>query len=248
MTFLNATVTLNEFNSATRRVESVHVTDDMGTTVRAVDTIVNCAGANANVLLPEEHQLPVAARCRTIFHFANSSLVNGGKGEVGGTVPLTVDPGTGVWFRGVASLREGSNDFLCGSSPLEGDQDPDDERVRDIGKCTGGIDPMYSQFEDVVWPALYNRVEDFGDLKVKNQWAGWYDYNTADQNGIVGYHGGVENMVLGNGWSGHGMQMGLGVGRHLAEVIEGADCSVDLNRFRVQRFEEGEEIFEEGIV
>jgi len=36
-------------------------------------------------------------------------------------------------------------------------------------------------------------------------------------------------MVLGIGWSGHGMQMELEVGRLLAEVIEGADCSVDLS-------------------
>jgi len=52
--------------------------DDMGTTVGAVDTIVNFTGANANVILSEEDQLPVAARCRTIFHFANGSLVDGG--------------------------------------------------------------------------------------------------------------------------------------------------------------------------
>jgi glycine/D-amino acid oxidase-like deaminating enzyme len=152
----------------------------------------------------------------------------------------------------VAPLRPGGNDFLAGSSPLAGDPDGDDGRVGDLGRVGRGLDPAHAQWEERVWPALYNRVECFGDAKVLNSWAGWYDYNTADQNGIVGWHDEVENLVLGNGWSGHGMQMGMGVGRHLAEVVRGqgrGETSVDLSRFGVARLRKGGGlIFEEGIV
>jgi glycine/D-amino acid oxidase-like deaminating enzyme len=242
--FVNSNVALHSFS------------DDAVTELKAADgtiftpgTIINCAGANANSLLPPQHALPIAARSRTIFHMTNKSLSEGGKVAVGDYVPLTVDPCTGVWWRGVAPFSEGTNDFLAGSSPVEGDEDPDDLRVSDLSQCKGCIEPSYSQFDDTVWPALYNRVECFGDVKVQNQWAGWYDYNTTDQNGIVGRHPVMKNVILGNGWSGHGMQMGLGVGRHLAEVIVASEKpSIDLARFRIERFDEGKEIFEEGIV
>ena len=81
---------------------------------------------------------------------------------------LVIDP-SGVFFR-----PEGRN-FLCGVSPPE-DQDPDCDDFE--------ID--YAMFDDIVWPALANRVPAFAELKVQSAWAGLYDYNTFDQNAIIG--------------------------------------------------------------
>ena len=65
---------------------------------------------------------------------------------------LVIDP-SGVFFR-----PEGRN-FLCGVSPPE-DQDPDCDDFE--------ID--YAMFDDIVWPALANRVPAFAELKVQSAW------------------------------------------------------------------------------
>jgi len=41
-------------------------------------------------------------------------------------------------------------------------------------------------FEERIWPTLANRVAGFDALRVAGAWAGYYEYNTFDQNGIVG--------------------------------------------------------------
>jgi glycine/D-amino acid oxidase-like deaminating enzyme len=86
-----------------------------------------------------------------------------------------VDP-TGVWIRSEGGLGR----FICGVSP-DVENDPDcDISGRDWGasllQCAD-----YSLFEEVVWPALYERIPAFEELKVTGSWAGFYDYNTVDQ-------------------------------------------------------------------
>jgi FAD-dependent oxidoreductase domain-containing protein 1 len=39
---------------------------------------------------------------------------------------------------------------------------------------------------------------------VKNAWSGYYEYNTYDENGIVGPHPYYINMYMATGFSGHG--------------------------------------------
>jgi FAD-dependent oxidoreductase domain-containing protein 1 len=39
---------------------------------------------------------------------------------------------------------------------------------------------------------------------VTNAWSGYYEYNTYDQNGIVGPHPYYTNMYIATGFSGHG--------------------------------------------
>ena len=53
-----------------------------------------------------------------------------------------------------------------------------------------------SLFEEVIWPSLYARCEAFGGLKVTGSWAGFYEYNTLDQNAVVGFHPQVSNLLL----------------------------------------------------
>jgi FAD-dependent oxidoreductase domain-containing protein 1 len=39
---------------------------------------------------------------------------------------------------------------------------------------------------------------------VKSAWSGYYEYNTYDENGIVGPHPYYTNMYIATGFSGHG--------------------------------------------
>jgi glycine/D-amino acid oxidase-like deaminating enzyme len=55
-----------------------------------------------------------------------------------------------------------------------------------------------------LWEGLANRVPHFEAVKQEGSWAGFYEYNTVDQNGIIGRHPEMRNMLLACGFSGHG--------------------------------------------
>ena len=48
--------------------------------------------------------------------------------------------------------------------------------------------PNYTEFDDIIWPALANRSSYFEAIKVRNYWAGHYAYSVLDQNMILGCH------------------------------------------------------------
>jgi glycine/D-amino acid oxidase-like deaminating enzyme len=97
----------------------------------------------------------------------------------------------------------------------------------DVALDDFSVDPVL--FEERLWPLLANRVPDFSSIKLKNFWAGHYDYNTFDQNAIVGPHPVVGNFLLANGFSGHGLQQAPAVGRGISEYIAyGEYRSLDL--------------------
>jgi len=148
--------------------------------------------------------------------------------------PLVIDP-TGVYFR-----REGlGGNYLCGKSPSE-DKEPEDTDLSVVDN---------DFFEDEVWPVLANRVQAFEQLKVRSSWAGNYDYNTWDQNGIVGKHPGLSNVFMACGFSGHGIQQGPAVGRAVAELIlDGGYETIDLTRFGFERVIEKRKVLERNIV
>lgn len=50
----------------------------------------------------------------------------------------------------------------------------------------------------------FTLVLPFSHRQVKSAWAGYYDYNTLDQNLIIGFHPVYTNMCLATGMSGHG--------------------------------------------
>ena len=73
-------------------------------------------------------------------------------------------------------------------------------------------------------------------MQVLRAWAGFYEYNTLDQNGIIGAHPVLNNFVFANGFSGHGIQQSPAVGRAVSEVIlDGRSHSIDLSGFSFQR-------------
>lgn len=151
--------------------------------------------------------------------------------------PLVVDT-TGVYFR-----REGSGgQFVCGVSPEEAD-DVDGQSDQELDF------PDHELFENVIWPTIASRVPHFESIKVLNAWAGWYEYNTFDQNAIIGIHPDIPNMYLINGFSGHGLQQSPGAGRAIAELlVHGKYQTIDASCFDFQRVRDNKPFLEKAIV
>lgn len=190
----------------------------------ACGTLVNAAGPRARAVATMAGiVLPVEARRRSVFVIdCRRQLPH---------CPLVIDT-SGVWFR-----PEGRQ-FITGISPPE-DQDPE----------TFELEVDHAQFDEVVWPALARRVPAFEALKVTGSWAGHYEYNTFDQNGIVGPHPQIGNLYLANGFSGHGLQQSPAVGRALSEwIVYGACRTIDLSPLSVREFLENRPLIERNVV
>ncbi|PMS24210.1 FAD-binding oxidoreductase [Paraburkholderia rhynchosiae] len=109
------------------------------------------------------------------------------------------------------------------------------------------LDPDFGAFEEFIWPTLAERIPAFEALRIERAWAGYYEFNTIDHNGLVGQMG-YQNLYLATGFSGHGLMHSPGVGRGLAELITyGEYRSLDLSALDPYRFERGEEIVEKGV-
>ncbi|XP_063589994.1 FAD-dependent oxidoreductase domain-containing protein 1-like [Penaeus indicus] len=147
--------------------------------------------------------------------------------------PLLIDP-NGTYFR-----REGLGGlYLCGQSPTD-EHEPSIEN----------LDVDYEFFESNVWPTIANRVSAFENLKLQSSWAGYYDYNCFDQNGIIGLHPIFTNMFIATGFSGHGIQQAAGVGRAVMEsILHGEYHTINLERFGFERVLTNEPLFEQNIV
>jgi glycine/D-amino acid oxidase-like deaminating enzyme len=96
---------------------------------------------------------------------------------------------------------------------------------------------------------LAERVPVFEAAKVGRSWAGYYEYNTFDQNGIVGRHPEHESLIFATGFSGHGIQQSPAVGRAVAELIaHGSYRTLDLSPFDYERISRGRPIRELNVV
>lgn len=188
-------------------------------------TVVNATGPRAGLLAAMAGvDLPVEPRKRYTFMFDCAE-------ELGAQVPLTIDP-TGVHVR-----SEGTA-FMAGCTP---DVDPavaPDDFVMDR-----------NIWEDKVWPVLVNRIPAFERIKLTSQWAGHYAHNTMDHNVIVGPHVELDNLVLANGFSGHGLQQSPAIGRGVSEWITyGEYRSLDLTPLGHQRIVDGVPFIETAII
>ena len=173
--------------------------------------LVNAAGPQAgDVAALAGLALPVEPRKRCVFVVAcRAKLTN---------MPLVVDA-TGVWVRPEGSV------YLCGVSP------PDE-----VDACATDFEVDYALFEEVVWPMLAHRIPAMEELKLQRAWAGHYDYNTLDQNAVIGAHPEVTNFLFANGFSGHGLQQSPAAGRAVAElIVHGRFVSLDLSLFGYER-------------
>lgn len=132
--------------------------------------------------------LPIEPRKRYVYAFECDEKTP----NVGSTLntPLVIDP-TNVYFR-----REGlSGCYIGGRSPESVEKEPSIEN----------LDVDYEYFDTDVWPHLAHRVPKFEAIKVKSAWAGYYEFNTYDENGIVGPHPYYHNLYIASGFSGHGI-------------------------------------------
>jgi glycine/D-amino acid oxidase-like deaminating enzyme len=105
-------------------------------------------------------------------------------------------------------------------------------------------------WEEVIWPTLFHRVPAFGNVKVVSSWAGLYEYNTVDQNAIIDFHPEIPNLLLVNGFSGHGLQHSPAAGRAAAELLlHGRFQVLDLSVFSYDRIVgRSPTLLERGIV
>jgi glycine/D-amino acid oxidase-like deaminating enzyme len=198
---------------------------DNGQTLEA-GIVVNAAGPNAGkVAAFAELALPVEPRKRNVFVFEAR--------EKYADMPLLVDP-SGIYVR-----PEGSVYLTGGAEPEEGDgpADPADFEVD------------WPLFEEVIWPVLATRIPAFEAIKPTRAWAGHYDYNTLDQNAVIGPHPQVGNFLFANGFSGHGLQQAPAVGKALAElIVHGGYRTVDCSAFGYSRVAEGRAFRELNVI
>jgi len=190
----------------------------------ACAVMVNAAGPNAGrVAEMAGIALPVRPRKRITYVFdCRAPLAH---------LPLTIDP-SGLAFR-----PEGRQ-YLAIQSPPP-DRDPDSDN----------LDLDLSAFDTEIWPALAHRVPAFSTLRLSGGWAGHYDYNTFDQNAVIGAHPDVEGILFCNGFSGHGIQQSPAAGRAVAEwVVHGAFQSLDLSCFGIARLLDNCPMLERNII
>ena len=107
-----------------------------------------------------------------------------------------------------------------------------------------------SRFDEVVWPALADRIPAMQSLKLETSWRGHYARNVLDYSPILGpCAGALDNFYLANGFSGHGIMHAPAVGRGLAEhVVHGTYDTLDLSCFGYRRILQNRPYQEKGII
>ncbi len=197
---------------------------DDGTTLLA-ETVINAAGGWAGEVASWVGvKLPIRPRRRMVFSFACRAALP--------AFPLLIDP-SGIW------VRPEGNGYICGFSPGPGEADPDEPPLE--------IDETV--FHERVWPTLAERVPAFEQVKPTGGWAGYYDMNLSDHNGVVGAHPAVPTLLHVAGFSGHGMQHAPGIGRGVAELVaQGRFVTLDLSPLGTDRLARGEKLLERNVI
>jgi len=183
--------------------------------------VLNAAGARDATGLAAQLgiQLPVEPRKRCAFVFECRE-------EIGDT-PQVILP------NGVAFRYEGQRYLATVAPPPE--RDPP----------TTDFDIDYGLFDEIIWPALAERVPAFEAIKVTNAHSCHYDFNTLDENVILGHVPEVENFLVATGFSGHGLMQSPAVGRALSELIQfGEYRTLNLTRLGYERVLAGNPLLE----
>ncbi|MDI7260567.1 MAG: FAD-binding oxidoreductase [Thermodesulfobacteriota bacterium] len=145
-------------------------------------------------------------------------------------LPLVIDT-SGVYF-----LHETGRQILTGKS-----------RKEEVPGFNFTWDRSY--FNEVIWPALAHRIPLFNELKLVSGWAGLYEVNQWDFNGIIGEHPEVRGFYMAVGFSGHGFQQAPAVGRTLSELIRlGQYETIDVTSLGFERIQRGEKVLEEEVI
>ncbi len=238
--WLDPSAVLHGFRRKARELGAVYVTDEAvgieraGARIEAVrlasgkrlacGVLVNAAGPQAGrVAALADVALPVEPRKRMTFVFDCRADVP--------DMPLTID------VTGIAVRPEGAQYIAIQSPPPEEDGVSDD------------LEEDYRPFETRIWPRLAARIPAFEAIKLTGAWAGHYDYNTFDQNAVIGAHPEIANLYFCNGFSGHGIQQSPAAGRAVAErILHGRFLSLDLDAFGFARLLENRPLRETNVV
>ncbi len=206
------------------RGDRVSAVRDATGQLHTADAFVIAAGAwSAPLATALGLALPVSAKKRDVFVLDSPARLPG--------CPLLIDP-SGVWLR-----PEGSG-FIAGAPP-RGD-DADDLPLDEID---------HGLFDDFIWPALAVRIPAFEALRVRSAWAGYYEMNAFDHNGVVGAVPAWRNAFINCGFSGHGMQHAPALGRELAaRIATGQWLDLDLGPLDPERLQRGDPLIEHNVI
>ena len=206
------------------RGDRVHAVRDARGNMHRADAVLIAAGAwSAPLAAALGLALPVSARKRDVFVLDSPARLPG--------CPLLIDP-SGVW------LRPEGNGFIAGAPPRDGD--PDDAPLDAID---------HGLFDDVIWPALAARIPALEALRVRSAWAGYYEMNAFDHNGVAGAVPAWANAFIACGFSGHGMQHAPAIARAMAErIVSGRYGTLDLGPLGAERLQRGERLIEHNII
>lgn len=192
-----------------------------------VGTVVDAAGTRAGQVAElAGASLPLEARRRATFIFSAQHPLDH-------DLPLTIDP-SGVHMRSY-----GSDDYLVGCPPIGDD---------------AAVEPDDFSYPEPIWemkmlPTVARRIPSLGHLRVTDSWMGHYEFNTFDQNAIVGPHHEILNLMFCAGFSGHGSQQAPACGRAVAELIAyGEFRTLDLSPLSYRRIADDEPLIERAVI
>jgi FAD-dependent oxidoreductase domain-containing protein 1 len=214
----------------TNRITAVRLAD--GTRI-ACGSVVNASGFEGRrVAAMAGVSIPVVPKKRFVFSwYCRAELPD---------FPLLIDP-SGAWARPEGRPGPEGRLYIGSAGPAEGMADPEmDPEDYDVD---------HAFFEEHVRTPLAARVPAFEAIKPGRAWAGHYDMCVFDHNVILGPAGEVRNLLLANGFSGHGLQQAPAVGRGLAEwIIHGRYVTLDLSELGFDRLAANRPVLERNVI
>jgi glycine/D-amino acid oxidase-like deaminating enzyme len=209
---------VSAFDLRAGRIAALRLAD--GSAIPCDWCVLAAGAASGRLMATLGEPLPVAPRKRTVFSFRAPLHAP--------DFPMLFDT-SGVWVR-----PEGEG-FIGGIQPPP-DRDPD---------ATGDFAPDHALLEELFWPALAARVPAMERLRLDRAWAGHYEVNALDHNGVLGPHDAIPNLVLCTGFSGHGVMHAPAAGRGVAEhIVHGRYTSLDLSPLGYARIRAGRALAE----
>ncbi|WP_046113333.1 NAD(P)/FAD-dependent oxidoreductase [Aquincola tertiaricarbonis] len=205
------------------RVQAVRCAD--GLRIGATHGVLLSAGAwSAPLAAQLGVVLPISGKKRDVFVLDCPAAPLAG-------CPLVIDP-SGFWFR-----PEGRG-FIAGAPPRG--EDADFLPLHQID---------HAQFDEQLWPLMAARVPAFEALRVRSAWAGYYEMNAFDHNGLAGALPGWRNVFTACGFSGHGMQHAPAVGSAMAALMAGGRSDApSLEVLSPQRLLDGRRVVEHNVI
>ncbi len=186
---------------------------------------INCAGAWSGELgKMAGGEIPVFPLKRMLFI---TKPIQPSKDGFSADIPMTIDMDTGVYFR-----RE-SGGLLLGME--------DDSEVVSFDTT------LNWDFLNVLIEAAVHRAPKLGECEIMRGWGGLYDMSP-DRSAVIGLVPGFKNFYVISGFSGHGFMQGPAATKLVSELIMDGKPSVDITPLRVDRFKDGQLVYELNVI